>query len=232
MAVGANNVVEKEVLTASIAAFATIVVSIVGGLFAFIASRSRQVREGKEKVDQVERELQFKRDALGLAEFVEEWENLRAEVLRLIDETCIDRFILFRAWNGKYSPRWTTGIYQIRSSDQTVTPYISYEMDSDYQGRLIATMRNKSHFIDVGEIVESDVKAIYDAEGVKQSFWCHIINLALSGSDSRAIVYCSFATHSDEDIGGALRLRCSLLSSRFKGLAIHMHSGIGDLDET
>lgn len=216
-----------------IAGVALVISATVGGVFAYLASRSRQVREAEEEVEIVERELSFKRDALGLPEFIDEWESIKESVLNLIETTSVDRWLMLRAWNGKHDPRWTTAVYQIRAKNQVPVPYISYEMDYDYKERLLDVMSQRKQYIDVAGLPECDLKNIYQNEGVHKSYWTHVCNLKLHDSDSRAVIYCSFATHEDVDITEGEKFKCDLLISRLRGLAVAMHAGVGyiDIDE-
>lgn len=180
-------------------------------------------KTGKEQLKQAEKELDFQQIALGFSEFVEEWSSINADIKHLLSTTMIDRFIIFRAWNGYLSPRWTTAIYQQRADDQEVVTYIHVDLDEDYQDRIRSMIkRNDINFV-VDEIPESSIKAIYMAEGVKSSYWSHLHSFQLANSNSRAVVYCSFATHAERPIDEATLTRCRLLSSRLRGIVQDMH---------
>jgi hypothetical protein len=180
-------------------------------------------KTGKEQLKQAEKELDFQQVALGFSEFVEEWASINAEIRHLMATTMIDRFIIFRAWNGYLSPKWTTAIYQQRAEDQEIVTYIHVDLDEDYQERIRSMIKRNDISFLVDEIPESSIKSIYLAEGVTSSYWAFLHSFSLANSTSRAVVYCSFATHADRAIDEATLTKCRLLSSRLRGIVQDMH---------
>lgn len=101
--------------------------------------------------------------------------------------------------------------------------YIHVDLYEDYQERIRSMIsRNDINFV-VDEIPESSIKSIYLAEGVTSSYWSHLHSFALPNSVSRAVVYCSFATHADRAMDEATLTKCRLLSSRLRGIVQDMH---------
>lgn len=201
-----------------------IIVALIGMVGVVSAAfLGAKYKTGKEELKQAEKELDFQQIALGFSEFVEEWASINADIRHLMATTMIDRFIIFRAWNGYLSPRWTTAIYQHRAEDQEVFSYIHVDLDEDYQERIRAMIkRNDINFV-VHDIADSSIKSIYLAEGVTSSYWSHLHSFQLANSESRAVVYCSFATHADRPIDEATLTKCRLLSSRLRGIVQDMH---------
>jgi len=201
-----------------------IVIALIGFAgVALTALASHKYREGKARLLQAEKELDFQQVSLGFAEFVAEWGSISADVKHLMATTEIDRFIIFRAWNGYLSPRWTTAVYQQRGNEQDIVQYIHVDLDKDYQERVRAIVRRNDALFIVEEMPESVIKSIYMAEGVTASYWSHLHSFQLEGSESRAVIYCSFATHSPHQLPASTLTHCRLISSRLRGTVRAMH---------
>jgi hypothetical protein len=194
-------------------------VAITAG-FTFMGAR---LRGSRQKLDQAEKEIDFQRAALGFSEFIEEWASISHEMEYLMASTTIDRILIFRAWNGAASPRWTTAVYQMREGDQEPISFIHFELDDDYQDRIRQIVGRKHIYFEVANIRDSAIKSIYMAEKVTASYWAYLHSFGMKNSDSKAILYMSFATHSDELISDDTKTRCNLLVSRLRGIAQEMH---------
>ena len=48
-------------------------------------------------------------------DFDQFWAGIENDLKSLLDETCIDRFLVLRAFNGQEKPKWTNAIFQMRS---------------------------------------------------------------------------------------------------------------------
>lgn len=201
--------------------YAEVAAAAVTGVFSVIVIiLEKKRRIAHRKSDATERELKFQAAALSWDDFVSEWAELNDEILRLIADTNIDRFLILRAWNGSMSPLWATAFLQIRDDGQMPVAYIHVELDDDYVERLHKTVRHGHIVFGVGEQPDGVlIKGIYTAEGVKHSAWFFVSKRELEGSDSAALTYCSFATHKDEPIDEGTLTRCKLIVSRLKGLA-------------
>jgi len=205
--------VASEIIVALIGMFGVVGAAFLGAKY----------KTGKEQLKQAEKELDFQQVALGFSEFVEEWASINAEIRHLMTTTMIDRFIIFRAWNGYLSPRFTTAVYQQRAEDQEVISYIHVDLDQDYQNRIRDMVNRNDINFDVNDLPQSMIKSVYMSEGVTASYWSHLHSFNLKGSESRAVVYCSFATHSDKPLTEATLTKCRLLSSRLRGIVQDMH---------
>ena len=177
-------------------------------------------RRAKRERDQAENEMGFQKAALSFTDFVGEWGEIEKELHSLVKETDIDRFLILRAWNGTLKPKWTTAVYQYREGSQEPRSYIHFELDDDYAFRLSQIISTGSLVFAVEEIPDSYVRQIYNAEGVKHSAWFFLSRKELeTNKDCVAISYCSFATHSDEQLDENTLTRCRILVSRLKSLA-------------
>jgi hypothetical protein len=183
-----------------------------------------RLKFGKAQLKQAEQEIDFQRTALGFSEFIAEWASISKEMELLIETTSIDRVLIFRAWNGSMSPRYTTAVYQLREGGQDPISYIHVELDQDYQDKIRQIVGRKNLYFEVDKIEDSAIKAIYLVEGVTASYWAYLHSFSLKGSKSKAVIYMSFATHSNQMIDEATKTRCNLLVSRLRGIAEDMHT--------
>jgi hypothetical protein len=173
----------------------------------------------RQKLDQAESEIRFQRAALGFPEFVEEWGEIGQELIKLLEETEIDRFMIFRAWNGHLEPRWTTAVYQLRSAGQAPIAYVHFELDEDYVNRVKKIAQGGPLVMVTDSLPDSEIKKVYEAEGVTASLWAHLDTFETTDRISKAVAYCSFATHAPSLISNSTMTRCRVLTGRLKGLA-------------
>jgi hypothetical protein len=191
---------------------------IVGGVFAYL-----KVLKERKYVELAKKELTYRADSLGFHEILSEWNEIHHELRSLIEETSVDRFLLFRAWNGELTPQWTTNIFQFRESNQTPVSYVNFELDEDYVNRLRKTITRGNTRLKVEDLPPSAIRDVYEAEGVTDSVWFHIDSTKLVDSESRAIVYCSFATHNETPLTDIEITRCRLIVGRLKAMSRNMN---------
>lgn len=198
---------------------------IIIGVFGMVSVLSTsllgylRVKVEKRKTAQAEQEMRFQRAALKFPDFVEEWDEISKAIVDLMSSTCLDRFMILRAWNGHLEPRWTTAVYQIRDSAQEPVSYIHFELDDDYIIKLRELMKTQQIYIDTSNIDNSEIKSVYNVEGITAALWVHLSTYELVGTDSKAITYCSFATHSDARLDANTQTKCRMVASRLRGLA-------------
>jgi hypothetical protein len=176
-------------------------------------------KEKARECDQAIREMRFQRAALSFPDFVAEWGEASKDLINLLETTCIDRFMILRAWNGHLEPRWTTSVYQLRSGDQAPIAYIHFELDQDYVIKVRETVASGSMYMTTETMEPSEIRSVYEAEGVTASLWAHIDTFDVPGSTSKAVAYCSFATHDPAGIDAHTQTLCKIVTGRLKGLA-------------
>lgn len=198
-----------------------VVVAFVGlcGILITAWVGHRQFLKEYHKRTMAEREMKFQRVALDFADFMQEWDETAAQIKDLMQNTNIDRFLLLRAWNGYLNPMWTTAVFQIRQEGQHMVSYQHFELDKDYVSRLQRIASNRVNVWRTDEMSDDcAIKAVYIAEGVSSSMWCHIDHKKLGGTESATHTYCSFATHKG-DIDDVTATKCALIACRLKGVS-------------
>ena len=208
---------DKEIIIALIGVIGTVFV-------AFLQNRAKNKAIRKLEIEntQANAEINISRSAFNFTNFVGEWSEINKEILTLIEETEIDRFLILRAWNGISSPKWTTAILQIRSTGQEPVQYVHFELDKDYVDRLNALALNCYDKLIVERIPPSAIKGIYVNEKVKSSFWA-MIDKKEYDAGSFAVTYCSFSTHELDDITEDTATRCKIIAGRLKGASNMFH---------
>jgi hypothetical protein len=198
-----------------------VVIALIGlaGIIATATAGIFQVAIERQKLMQAEQEIRFQRAALNFPEFVEEWGEIGRELVSLIEETEVDRFMILRAWNGYLEPRWTTAVYQLRAAEQAPIAYVHFELDQDYVHRVKQMATGGPIHMVTAELPESEIKRVYQAEGVTASMWAHLDTFETSDGKARAVAYCSFATHLDTLLTEKTMTRCRIMVGRMKGLA-------------
>jgi gas vesicle protein len=200
----------SEIIVAIIGAITTALTALLG-----YRSKARQAR----KAQKAETEMRFQRAALDFDSFFLEWNDLQKELKSICSETCIDRFILLRAFNGKNQPEWTNAVFQYRDGDQKPISYIHLSLDDDYIERIRQIVSRGSIHFSVKDIPDSLIRKIYRSEEVKSAAWFHIASYDIDNTGSRMIAYCSFASHDAEEIPEDVLTRCRLVANRFRLIA-------------
>lgn len=199
-----------------------VIIAVVGLLGIIVTSvfSYLKVNKSKQALKQTENELKIQQVALNFGQFMEEWSQTHEEIAHLMESSCIDRFIILRAWNGRLSPRWTTAVFQMRMGNQEPISYVHFELDTDYVERIKQISIQGTATFKVDELPDCAIKRVYQAEGVKSSTWSYISEESIPGTDCVAHTYCSFSTHTDCEIDVNLETKITILIGRLKGIAM------------
>ena len=170
---------------------------------------------------QAENELHLQAAALSFGDFIHEWEAIHEDLAQLMEETCIDRFLLLRAWNGEVDPRWTTAIWQVHQGVHKPVSYVHFELDLDYLMRLRQAIDIPGGVaFSTSEINgDSAIRAIYESEGVKSAAWFFLAKHVIPDRPGTALTYCSFASSQREQLLPETVVRCRLIADRLRGVA-------------
>ncbi len=199
------------------------IIALVGTVFAAVfhywsnAKHARLMHVLEIERKQLSDEMQQQVEELDFSKFLLDWGVTEKALRDLMESTNIDRFLILKAINGTYTPRWTTAFFQMRSDGQKPYSYIHVELDKDYVDRLIRIVNTGPLGFEVNSIPDSLIKSIYSLEGVKHSFWVHLETHEFPNG-SAAITYCSFSTREDE-ITEETKTACHIFAGRLKGLA-------------
>jgi hypothetical protein len=208
-----------------IIAFIGAVPVLIGSYLTYLISKKKHELEIK-KIDvenkAIKREINTASTALGgFGGMMHAFGEVEHEIRLLCKESPITRVVVLCAWNGKFSPKWTTAVWQYRELDDdgSVRPvsYVHVGLDHDYVNRLEQMKKNRSLLFKTCDAPNSLIKRIYDAEDVTDSLWCFLSAADTQDHDGRLITYMSFATQGGE-IDNTTRLKCELLAGRLAPL--------------
>lgn len=200
-------VLNSPVVAASVTAFFSFALGIIATYF-----------KQRNTLIQAKHELELQSQSLDFEDFVRDWGSVLDDIAALSEKTNLDRFLIFRAWNGAWSPRWTTAVFQFRKGKQENISYVHFELDDDYVDRLRQISQGKDLYFSVNELPPSAVRAVYLNEGVKASYWA-LIHAKEINSHSRSITYCSFATQDEAGFDENTRTRFKLILGKLRAIA-------------
>lgn len=198
-----------------------IIVALIGllGVSVTAAVSYFKIIAEKSKTRQAENEINLQKNALDFSAFMTEWSSILSDLKKLISVTPVDGFLILRAWNGKFRPRWTTAVFQYRDGPQEHVNYIHFELDEDYSDKLKEVEMAGIKRYRVSEMEpESAIRYIYEAESVTEVVWCFIGADNIEGQ-GRAVSYCSFGTQEKEGFTDAEITKCRVLANRLAGMS-------------
>jgi hypothetical protein len=130
-----------------------------------------------------------------------QYQKIYDAVIKMMNESNVDRFLIFVAVNGKTELRKVTCIFQKYKHDNTnvdaVSVYKGLKVDNVYVNYLYDTERKGSITLETEKIEPSLIKDIYETEGVKWSNWKFICRLNLDEKND-LIAYSSAATFNED----------------------------------
>src|SRR5690606_8387613 len=123
---------------------------------------SRRSRQAKVELQATKVELRFKHAALSFKMEGIDWDHLHNELRLLFNNTQIDSFIVFCAWNGFNDPLWTTAIFQFRRGENIALLHV--ETDADYN-RMLREIKDKgSVVVRTKELTDNMLRQHYISE--------------------------------------------------------------------
>lgn len=180
-------------------AVALIAASTTWGVYLHGRQKTLKAREDavqeKDLRLRMQEEMAARRAALSYSQLAEHWEVMRQRIKETMGRSNIDRFMLFRAFNGKYDPQSTTAVIQLRADDSMMDCYIDYPIDDNYRDNLEFIRKNKKRRLRLSDFpLESEMHRVYAREGVEDSIWLYLCDYELPNG-CWAIEYISVATH-------------------------------------
>lgn len=193
-----------------------ITVIIIGLLGALIVS-DLKTKKIKRDLKHASLELDFSRSAFDFGAFIQEWSSAENQMIKLIEDTSVDRVLILRAWNGQEKPKWTTSVFQMRDAIQAPINYIHTELDTDYVNKLNSLAKGtwNGYFEINKDSGENLINNIYKAEEVKASFWS-LIDRKPFEDDTTLICYMSFATTTANKLTPKEILQCKAVVEKIK----------------
>lgn len=182
-----------------------------------VESLNKTIERKDNEQDQIECELDMQRTRLDFGKFMSEWGSVSKQIEDLLRRTELDRFLILRAWNGKTPPQWTTAVFQMRSAGQDVVQYIHFKLDYHYVELLHKIIVDGPVLLTVRNMPNSALRRVYESEGVKDSYICHLDTTEIDGR--KLITYCSFATHEPVGIHPDVLTKCDIITGRLSGVA-------------
>lgn len=177
------------------------------------------IEQKDRELEVAKKELTFQSHALSFGAFLADWQGTSSAMKQLLDDTEIDSIMIFRAWNGKLTPQWTTAVFQMREVGQEPVQYVHFELDDDYVDRVRKIVLSGIITFSVANQPDSFIKDVYNAEGVKSSCWAHINSQSVPDSDAVSISYASFSSCTASELAPETVTKCRMLAGRLKGLA-------------
>lgn len=181
-------------------------ITVVGGAalkfyFESLALKKKYASEVKEnstlKSEIADRSLSLQMD-------LELLNSIKGEAESILYNTKADRFLILSATNGSKDMRFATAVYEqhknapeVKISLGATGKYVRFEFDSQYRKMLKEAELNGVVDLDVGAMVDCDLKSIYSVEKVKFS-QVHFLMRVKIDKDNDRIFYCSIATHNKE----------------------------------
>lgn len=208
-----------------------VIVALIGliGVLVTLASKQKSQRIqqetqqllaiAEEHAKELQRELTAQAYFFSFGFYLHEWQSIESQAMAIINETEVDRILMFQAWNGKNEPRRTTAVCQFRAEGQEMVTYREVEPDLDYKKRLRSMKEFGPHHFTVSEIPDSLIKSVYQAEGVLSAVWMHVSSILIPNTPAAAMSYTSYASHTVKVISDETITRCRLLNDRLTRLA-------------
>lgn len=200
-----------QIIIASIAAAPV----ILGAWWTFKVNIEKIRLEKENKA--MQREMNVQRTALsGFGGLMLKFSVVEEEARRLCAQTSISRILILCAWNGDFSPKWTTAVWQ-HVEKTTPVSYIHVGLDDDYVERLRQIEKNNSILFNTDDAPESLIKQIYESEDVSESLWVFLSAAETTDKKGRLITYMSFSSQGGI-IDRVTRVKCELLANRIAPL--------------
>jgi hypothetical protein len=195
---------------------------IVGSVLAYRSAMYKQRVDHETKG--IKRELNVVSTTLSsFGGMLMEFGQVEREIKELCAETEITRVLVLCAWNGIYTPKWTTAVWQYRQDfdcDGGINKPIGYVhvgLDGDYVDRLVQIKRKGSAMYETATAPNSLIKRIYESDEVIESLWVFLSSSETSSGDGKLITYMSFASQKGR-ISRSTQMKCELLAARLAPL--------------
>lgn len=205
-------------------AWAQIIVSLIGAsVTIYIAWRNHKLNKENEELKEELNDVAYKININLL-----DANKLQSILTDLMKNTRVERFVMFVAENGGKKPlTFTTAIFEEHKNNMylmfsmgATSKYVKFRFDNPYLHMLqYIEATHEGMFFRVDDMPESKLKSIYRNEQIKQSgvFFHRREKLT---EDKHVILYCSFATHNEQDYTPEEKTLIQLAANQISNLEI------------
>jgi hypothetical protein len=186
-----------------------VLVALIGGGVAVYQTISNNRLAAKNKALDIELEKQKLETSQNIIKYdivtnllkFSQYQKIYDAVIRLMEHSKVDRFLIFIAINGKTDLNKVTCIFQKYRNDKAeldaVAVYKGLEVDKHYV-QLLKKMELEQHItFETNALDVSLIKDIYESENVKWSMWKFIGRVNIDEKND-VIAYCSSSTFNKE----------------------------------
>jgi hypothetical protein len=187
----------------------TVIVAVLGVIGAIAAAIINN--KSAEKIKKLELELKskdvekeqiiIKYDIVTQLLKFSQYQKIYDAVIKIMDVSKVDRFLMFIAINGKTELNNVTCIFQKYRNDESgvdaVAVYRGLKVDNTYVKMLKEMEREGEITVCTEELTPCLIKDIYESEKVTWSNW-KLIGRINVDNDNDVIAFCSAATYSDK----------------------------------
>lgn len=191
-----------------------------------LVSAQAVVVQEQARRKQAEWEVNVRQSVPRYTDFVLNYERQHKEVRHLIGSTEIDRFVQFKAINGREMPKYTSAFHQIREGGQDLWEFEHVPLDKHYENLFTQILTGEPARVITTQLPASMLKDIYTAEGVTASLVFYITSFVLDEDAGVVVhVYISLATHSPDLISDVTTTRCTMMVNRLRAFAAIFDEG-------
>ena len=191
-----------------------------------LVAAQAEVLQEQSRRKQAEWEVNIRQSVPRYTDFVLSYERQHKEVRNLINTTEIDRFVQFKAINGREMPKYTSAFHQIREGGQDFWEFEHVPLDKHYENLFTQILTGEPARIVTTQLPPCLLKEIYVGEGITASLLFYVTSFVLDESAGVVVhVYISLATHSPELISDITVTRCTLMVNRLRAFAAIFDEG-------
>lgn len=195
---------------------AGVLIALITGYFGWKGTQSEKGKRSK-----AEREVVIANRKFNLAVKHRTYESTREDIQSLMSCSCIERYLMLVAHNGKDSPVLATAIVQLREKGEHNIMYQDFRLDRHYKDLLAQLKKNKWLYLRVSEMPhDSRIRNIYEfVENVTATFW-GLVSVETVVNDIVEYTYITLSTRDPSgEIDGPTIERCKLILDRLRAQA-------------
>jgi len=157
--------VSTEIIVAAIGAVSTVTASYI--------SYQKGILKPSGKIQMTGSEMS-PRGHTGQA-FLMEWTEILAEIRSIMQDTSVDRFVIFEGMNGRSKVRKVTAFFQLRSEGQRSYKFKNFAIDDDYREMLERAKQSPDGlYLETSEMEDCRLRRVYETEGVTSAVVHHL----------------------------------------------------------